>query len=100
MKTINEEVKEEIKELVYQFFADECEVEVDEINDDTLIIDELDGDSLMFLELVETLKKKYSLSIQLQTLGKYLLKYPAKTIKEVIETSYLIYEKEDELAAS
>ena len=97
MKTINEEVKAEIKELVYQFFADECEVEVNTINDDTLIIDELDGDSLMFLELVETLKKKYGLSIQLQTLGKYLLKYPAKTIKEVVEISYLIYEKEDEL---
>lgn len=97
MREISKEIKEEIRKLVYEFFAEECDVEVEEITEETSILDDLDGDSLMFLELVELLKKKYDLSIQLQTIGKYLLKNPAETIREVIETSYLIYEKEDEL---
>lgn len=97
MKKITEEIKNEIKNLVYQYLTEECEVEEVEISDETHLIDDLDGDSLMLLELVELLKKKYNLSIQMQTLGKYLLKRPVNTIGEIIETSFLIYEKENDL---
>lgn len=97
MREITTEIKEEIAKIVYDFLAEECDVEVCEINDETLVIDDLDGDSLMFVEVVELLKKKYGLSIQMQTIGKYLLKNPAKTVKEVINTCYLVYQKENNI---
>lgn len=97
MRTITDEIKNEIREMVYEFIIDECEVEKDELTDDTEIIEELDGDSLMFVEIVEILKKKYDLSIQMQSIGKYLLRNPAETIGEVIDTCILVYEKENDI---
>ncbi|WP_432401872.1 phosphopantetheine-binding protein [Wukongibacter sp. M2B1] len=97
MRNLTTETKEEIRKLIYDFFAEECEVELDELNDETNISDDLDGDSLLFVELVELLKKKYDLNIQLQTIGKYLLKSPAETIGEVAATSYMIYEHENDI---
>lgn len=98
MKNLTEEIKKEIREMVYQFFADECDVEVEELNDDTNVLTDLDGDSLMLLELIEELKKKYDLNIQMQTLGKYILKHPVETIRETIEVCGKIYEKENDIS--
>ena len=97
MANITPEIKEELKSLVYDFFSEECEVELEKLNDQTTIMEDLDGDSLLFVELVELMKKKYGLNIQLQTVGKYLLKNPAETIGQVIETSLLIYEHENDI---
>ncbi len=97
MKSITNEIKKEIEEIVYDFFVSECDVEREDLTPETNVIDDLDGDSLMFLELIEVLKKKYNLAIQMQVLGKYLLRHPAETIKQVIETSYMIYEKENDI---
>ncbi|MCK4259557.1 MAG: hypothetical protein KAX49_11305 [Halanaerobiales bacterium] len=97
MRNLSPEIKEEIKALVYEFFAEECEVEVEELKDEMTIMDDLDGDSLLFVELVEVMKKKYELNIQLQTIGKYLLKKPAETLGEVVETSFLIYQHENDI---
>ncbi|GAB6087315.1 acyl carrier protein [Alkaliphilus crotonatoxidans] len=97
MKNLTPEIQEELKELIYSFFSEECEVELEELGDETSIIDDLDGDSLLFVELVELMKKKYNLNIQLQAIGKYLLRNPAETIGQVIETAYLIYEHENEI---
>ncbi|GAB6087317.1 acyl carrier protein [Alkaliphilus crotonatoxidans] len=97
MRELTAEIKEELKTLIYEFFAEECEVEQDELSLDTSIIDDLDGDSLLFVELVELMKKKYGLNIQLQTIGKYLLRNPAETIEQVIETACLLYVHENEI---
>jgi acyl carrier protein len=97
MQNLTDELKEEIKVMIYDFFAEECDTEVEKINDETNIIDDLDGDSLLFVELIEVMKKKYNLNIQLQTIGKYLLKNPAETIGKVIETVYLIFVHENEI---
>ena len=53
MTQITEIIKKEVKETVYNFFAEECEVDLASLNDDTNIIKDIDGDSLMFLELIE-----------------------------------------------
>ena len=95
MKELNIEVKDEIRDLVYDYFAEECEVERDSISDASNVIDELDGDSLMFVELVEILKKKYQLDVQIQNVGKYLLKNPAETVGAVIDICNAVYEKEN-----
>jgi acyl carrier protein len=83
---------EEVRNTVYNFFADACEVDIKGLSDQTNIIKELDGDSLMFLELLEIFKKKYKLNIELKTIGKYIVKHPAETIGAVIDMTLLIIE--------
>ena len=97
MAKITETMHEEVKEIVYQFFAEECEVEIASIHEDTRINEDLDGDSLMFLELIEIFKKKYSLDIELKTIGKYAVKHPVSTIGELINMQMLIIEHENRL---
>ncbi|MDP4282075.1 MAG: acyl carrier protein [Bacteroidota bacterium] len=97
MAHITEATKKEVKDIVYQFFADECEVNVATLNDSTNIIRDIDGDSLMFLELIEVFKKKYNLDIELKTIGKYAVKHPVETIGQLIDMQMLIIENENKL---
>lgn len=97
MANITQQIKEEVREIVYDFFAEECEVEKSEINDDTNIFDELDGDSLMFLELIDIFKKKYGLNIELKIIGKYSLQHPVRKIGELINMQLLIIEHENNI---
>lgn len=89
---ITESIREEVREIIIDFFAEECEVEATDITNTTNIFDDLDGDSLMFLELIEIFKKKYSLNIELKTIGKYSVQNPVKTIGELIHMQLLIIE--------
>ena len=97
MATIIESIRKEVKEIVYSFFAEECEVDIAQINDNTSIINDLDGDSLMFLELIEIFKKKYNLDIELKVIGKYAVKHPVTTIGQLIDMQLLIIEYENRL---
>lgn len=90
MAEITPEIREDVKKVVFEFFAEQCEADIDEITSDTNIISDLEGDSLMFLELIEIFKKKYNLDIELKTVGKYVLKHPVNTIGELIETQLLM----------
>jgi len=97
MAQITEKTKNEVEDIVYDFFADECEVDKSEISDQTNIINDLDGDSLMFLELIEIFKKKYALEIELKTIGKFAIKHPAETIGQLIDMQMLIIEHENRI---
>jgi acyl carrier protein len=97
MANISESTRKEVSEIVYRFFADECEADIASINDQTNIISDLDGDSLMFLELIEIFKKKYNLDIELKVIGKYAVKHPVATIGELIDMQMLIIEHENRL---
>lgn len=97
MIEITESIKVEVKEIVYQFFAEECEIDIGKINDQTNIISDLEGDSLMFLELIEIFKKKYNLNIELKTVGKYVLKHPVETIGQLIDTQLLMIKYENKI---
>ena len=97
MAQITNNTREEVKEVVLDFFAEECEVDLDEISEDSNIISDLDGDSLMFLELIEIFKKKYDLNIELKTIGKYAVKNPVKNIGELIDMQMLIIEHENKI---
>ncbi|MFH1160360.1 MAG: phosphopantetheine-binding protein [bacterium] len=97
MAPITENTRNEVKEIVYDFFTDECEVDKSKITALTNIIKDLDGDSLMFLELIEIFKKKYSLDIELKTIGKYAVKHPVETIGQLIDMQLLIIEHENRL---
>jgi acyl carrier protein len=95
MAMITENTREEVKDIVVDFFAEECEVSPEEIAEETRIINDLDGDSLMFLELIEIFKKKYALDIELKTIGKYAVKHPVETIGQLIDMQMLIIEHEN-----
>ncbi len=97
MAAITESIRNEVKEIVYSFFAEECEVEIAQINENTSIINDLDGDSLMFLELIEIFKKKYNLDIELKVIGKYAVKHPVTTIGQLVDMQLLIIEHENRL---
>ncbi|MEI6883206.1 MAG: acyl carrier protein [Bacteroidota bacterium] len=97
MAKITENTRNEVREVVFSFFAEECEADKSQINDNTNIIKDLDGDSLMFLELIEVFKKKYNLDIELKTIGKYAVKHPVDTIGQLIEMQLLIIEHENRL---
>lgn len=97
MAEITDKIKNEVREIVIDFFAEECEVEESEIKDETHIFDDLDGDSLMFLELIEIFKKKYNLDIELKTIGKYSVQNPVRTIGELIDMQLLIIEHENNI---
>jgi len=97
MAVVTEQMKSEVRNIVIDFFADECEKDPSEIKDSTHIFDDLDGDSLMFLELIEIFKKKYNLNIELKTIGKFSVKHPVRTIGELIDMQLLIIEHENEI---
>jgi acyl carrier protein len=97
MGKINETTRLEVKEIVYKFFSEECEVEISRINENTNIITDLEGDSLMFLELIEIFKKKYNLNIELKTIAKYIIRHPVETIGQLIDTQMLMIEHENNL---
>ncbi len=97
MAKLSDQMKIEVREIILDFFSEECEVEKSEITDTTHIFDDLDGDSLMFLELIEIFKKKYSLNIELKAIGKYSVKHPVRTIGELIDMQLLIIEHENNI---
>lgn len=90
MDTIGEETRQAIRQQVYEYFADECDVDVSDISDDTDIIEDLEGDSLMLLSLLEIFRKKYGLTIELKTLGKHLMKKPANKVGQVVDLTVQI----------
>jgi len=97
MARVNDKIKEEVREIVLDFFAEECEIDVSEITDDSNIITDLDGDSLMFLALIEIFTKKYGQEIDLKTIGKYSIKHPVETIGELIDMQLRIIEYGDKI---
>jgi len=97
MSKITANIKEEVRNIVYQFFAEECDADISEIKDSTNIISDLEGDSLMFLELIEIFKKKYNLNIELKTIAKYIVKHPVETIGQLIDTQILMIEHENNI---
>ena len=97
MIEITDTIRNDVKQIVYDFFAEQCEVDVDKISDRTNIISDLEGDSLMFLELIEIFKKKYNLDIELKTVGKYVLRHPVDTIGQLIDTQLLMIQYENRI---
>ena len=97
MATITDNTVKEVRETVLEFFSEECEVDINDLNDQTHIISDIDGDSLMFLELIEIFKKKYNLDIELKTIGKYVVKHPVETIGQLIAVTMLMIEHENKI---
>ena len=89
-RSITPEIENEIREMVYSYFSEECDVDQENLRDDTDIIEELEGDSLMLLSLLELVRKRYELTIELKTLGHHLMEKPAHTLGQVISLTKAI----------
>ena len=85
----------DVRELVYGYFAEECDVEISEISDESHIIEELDGDSLMLLALLERACKRYGITVELKSVGKHLMKKPANTIGDIVSLTMSLVEHGD-----
>ena len=92
MREITNEIKAEIKDMIFDYYAEECEVDKASINDNTNLQDDLESDSLMLVELIEMTADKFDLDIKLQSIGKYMLKTPMNTMADVLDMFYKIYQ--------
>ncbi|MCR5109422.1 MAG: acyl carrier protein [Ruminococcus sp.] len=92
MREITDAIKNEIKDMIFDYYAEECEVDKSEITMDTNPTEDLGSDSLMFVELIEMTADKYDLDIKLQSIGKYMLKTPMDSMSDVLDMFYKIYQ--------
>jgi acyl carrier protein len=99
MREIDQQTERDIRELVYDYFASECDIDRSRLADETDIIEELEGDSLMLLSLLESVRRKYGLSVELKTLGRHLMNKPANTIGQIIELTLAIVRHGDDIVS-
>lgn len=92
MKEITAEIKKEIEDMILDYYAEECEIDRAEITMDSDPQEDLGGDSLMFVELIEMASEKYDIDVKLQSVGKYMLKAPLNTMQDVVDVFCRIYQ--------
>lgn len=86
-----------VEDMVFEYFSQECAIPKAQLTTDSNIIEDLDGDSLMLLALLEMVRKKFQIGIELKTLGKHLMKKPAHTIGDIIALSLAVVEHGDNI---
>ena len=99
-KVLKDQEKKEIYEHIRTFLSDELDVPLENIGRDTKIIDDLKGDSMIYLELVEDFKKQYDVKVEIALIGRYLQKHPVYTVGQTAEVVYAIVERGDSLLVS
>jgi acyl carrier protein len=90
---LTDDDKQRVFEDVRQYLADELEISKENITEDTNIIDDLAGDSILFLEMIEEFKEKYDIKLEVRTIGQYMLKNPVYTVGETVKAVFDIIEK-------
>ncbi len=62
--------KKEVAEIVNDFLIDEFEIEESQINDKALLKDDLDIESLDFVDIAVILEKEFKLKVTSEDMGK------------------------------
>lgn len=96
-RQLTEKEKMAISEEIREFLAEEFEIDAGEITDETNIVDDLGGDSILFMEMIEEFKEKYGIDLEVRTIGMYMLKNPIYTVGETLNAVYEIIEKGEDL---
>ena len=97
MPDIDPKTAQEVRDMVFDFFAGECDVDRGRLTDATNIIEELEGDSLMFLSLLEKVRKRFGIGIELKTLARHLMKKPSNTLGQVVQLTQAIVRHGDDI---
>lgn len=84
-RKLTEEEKKAIYDEIVRFLAEELEVPREKIVPEARVIDDLGGDSLMYLELVDEFKKKYDVVIEMRVIGQYFQSHPVHTVAQVAQ---------------
>lgn len=96
-RTLTAEEKQQIYEDIRTFLSDELDVPLDDIKPESKILDDLRGDSMIYLELVEEFKRKFDINLEIRVIGLYFQRHPVYTVAEVSQAVYDIVEHGDEL---
>lgn len=99
-KLLTEEEKKEVYEYIRKFLSEELDVPLERIGPDTKIIDDLRGDSMMYLELVQDFRTKYNVTVEIALIGRYLQKHPIYTVGQTAQVVYDIIERGHSLLIS
>ena len=91
-RVLTEDEKKQIYDEIRQFFADELEISMDQVTPEARVIDDLGGDSLMYLELIDLFKKKYDVMVEMRVIGQYFQSHPMHTIAQLAQAVYDIVE--------
>lgn len=97
LRVLTEAEKTEVYEDMRQFLSDELDIPLDEIKPDSKILEDLKGDSMIYLELVEEFKKRFDVNVEIRVIGLYFQRHPVYTVKEVARAICDIVERGDEL---
>jgi acyl carrier protein len=100
IRQLSDSEKKEIYEHIREFLSEELGVPMEKIGPDTKIIDDLNGDSMIYLELVEEFKKKFNVTVEVRVIGQYFQKHPIYTVAETAQAVYDLVERSDELLAA
>jgi acyl carrier protein len=99
-RTLTEEEKTAIYNDIREFLSEELDVPMDDIGPDAKILDDLGGDSMIYLELVEEIKKKFGISVEVRVLGQYFQRNPIYTVGETAQAVYDLVERGEDLLKS
>jgi acyl carrier protein len=97
MAPVDGATRQDIRNLVYGYFAEECGVAEAELSDETNVIIDLEGDSLMLLALLEKACKKYGITVPLRALGRHLMKQSAEKIGDIVRLTVALVEHGDDI---
>jgi len=61
------------------------------------VVDDLGGDSILFIEMIDEFKEKYGIDLEVRVIGQYMLNKRISTVGETIASIYEIIEKGEEL---
>lgn len=89
--------KSQVYEDIRAFLSDELDVPLEDIKPDSKILDDLKGDSMIYLELVEEFKKKFNVNVEIRVIGLYFQRHPVYTVGEVAKAVCDIVEYGDDL---
>ncbi len=98
-RQLTAEEKTEIYDDIRSFLSDELDVPMEDIKAESKILDDLHGDSMIYLELVQEFKRKFDLNVEVRVIGLYFQRHPVYTVGEVAKAVCDIIEHGDELIA-
>lgn len=98
-RVMTDEEKRQVYEDIRSFLAKELDIPLDSITPDSKVLDDLKGDSMIYLELVEEFKKKFDVNVEIRVIGLYFQRHPVYTVGEVAQAVCDIVERSDELIA-